>query len=100
MNQDYNIVIREQVHIIEKIYDLDLLQIGLILMTPYGAAQLINQTLRTMGSEKVIRPQMVYNYVKKGYIPSSEGRVSYEDLMDWFQKYCEKNVTLTQPTLF
>lgn len=62
-------------------------------MTPYGAAKIVNSIL-VENEIKTIPPQMVYNYAKKGYIVSStvEGKIDIDekDLMTWLIKYLAK----------
>lgn len=63
------------------------------LMTPYGAAKIVNAVLETYGL-KSIPPQMIYNYVGKGYIASTlvdgKKKVSMADLQAWTIKYLAK----------
>lgn len=71
------------------------------LLTPYAAAKIVNGILADLNEAegtdlKAIPPQMVYNYVRKGYIPSYDGKVSSNDLMVWLAKYLSrKGVELT-----
>lgn len=67
-------------------------------VSPYKAAQIVNALLAEAGVEKTLPPQMFYTYTKKGYIPSTDGKVSLEDLQVWFEKYLAKQV-VSQPTL-
>lgn len=63
-------------------------------MTPYAACKIVNTLLKEMGSQKVLPPQMFYTYVKKNYIKNTDGKISVEDLNEWFKKYTEKhNIT-------
>ena len=65
------------------------------LMTPYAATKIVNAILTENGL-KAIPPQMMYNYTKKGYIPSENGRITEESLMTWLAKYLtKKGVELT-----
>lgn len=63
------------------------------LKTPYAAAKIANAVFAEAGI-KEIPPQMVYNYVSKGMIPSTlvdgKKRVSEEDLQNWIKKYAAK----------
>jgi hypothetical protein len=44
-----------------------------------------------------VRPQMIYNYIAKGYIPSVDGKVSTVELAKWAVKYvAKKNASLTK----
>jgi hypothetical protein len=72
-------------------------------MTPYAATKIVNAALEAAGVEKVLPPQMLYNYAKKGYISTTEGRISSEDLERWIAKYLEKQgvvVELTEQDVF
>jgi hypothetical protein len=60
-------------------------------VSPYAAAKLVNEWLVRDGSSKQLPPQMFYNYVRKQYIPSSEGKVEVENLQTWYAKYAKKN---------
>lgn len=62
-------------------------------LTPYGAAKIVNALLAENGIEKVLPPQMFYTYVKKGYIPSTDGKISPTDLATWCDKYIAKFAT-------
>jgi len=66
-------------------------------MTPYAAAKIVNAMLAEAGVEKTLPPQMFYTYVKKGYIASTDGRVTVEALAEWAEKYIAKQ-TATLPT--
>ena len=60
------------------------------LLTPYAASKIASESLG-----RQIRPQMVYNYVGKGYIPSVvvDGKkfVEVDVLEAWIEKYRAKN---------
>lgn len=70
-------------------------------ITAYGASVIINNILVELGIEKVLPPQMFYNYtkgqVKKNKNPmipfdTETGRINQDDLYDWFtHKYLPKN---------
>jgi hypothetical protein len=75
-------------------------------LTPYAAAKLVNAALIEAGIEKVLPPQMFYNYttarVNKGktpLIPTTEvdGKIfiADTDLAVWLQKYVAKNSPAT-----
>ena len=67
-------------------------------VSPYGAAKLVNTILVEVGL-KEIPPQMMYNYVKKGYIPSVDKKIKVEDLHEWTTKYlAKKGITLNTET--
>jgi hypothetical protein len=66
-------------------------------VSPYQAAKVVNGWLAADGVEKVLPPQMFYNYttarIKKGktpMIPVTEGKISTEDLRGWYVKYLAK----------
>jgi hypothetical protein len=58
-------------------------------VSPYAAAKLVNTVLVEVGL-KEIPPQMMYNYVKKGYIPSVDKKINVSDLHEWVTKYLAK----------
>lgn len=63
-------------------------------VTPYQAHQILNVILEEEGLSP-IRPQMIYNYVKKGYITSQDGKINIQDTSEkgfttWVKKYVEK----------
>ena len=62
--------------------------------SPYLAAKKVNAQLKEMGITKTLPPQMLYNYVGKGYIKSvvvdGKKRVTDEALAEWFVKYVAK----------
>jgi len=60
------------------------------MMTPYAAAKIVNTELKQRGVEKEIPPQMMYTYVKKGYIPSTDKKIKLADLETWFAAYFAK----------
>lgn len=73
--------------------------------TPYKASKIVNALLEEMGIEKVLPPQMFYNYVKKNFIKTNnEGKIEEEELRRWFEKYVsrlqEKNNNISQLSLF
>lgn len=43
-------------------------KIGTETVTPYGVHNIVNGAFKILGSEKQIRPQMMYNYDKNGLI--------------------------------
>ena len=67
-------------------------------MTPYRAAQIVNAALAANGIDKVIPPQMMYNYTtarirqgKKPFIEcDNEGKITEEGLKTWLVKYLAK----------
>lgn len=64
-------------------------------ITTYKALKMVNVWLEKEGVNKVLPDPMIFNYVKKGFIPSSvtkEGkRINEDDLKAWFTKYFKKN---------
>ena len=56
----------------------------------YAAAKVVNERLTSEGL-KNIPPQMIYNYVSKGYIPARKinGKkvIASEDLAAWLETY-------------
>lgn len=67
--------------------------------TPYAAAKRINEALAEAGVEKVLPPQMFYNYTKgrvaKGKKPFIEynretGKIDHDVLVEWAVKYFTK----------
>lgn len=67
------------------------------LMTPYQCSKIFNQVLNEAGLENK-PPQMLYNYVSKSMIPSTEiegkKRVAVEDLQKWIVKFMKKNYNI------
>jgi len=69
--------------------------------TPYSASKQVNTQLLEDGFEKVLPPQMFYNYTtariragKSPMIPCDEaGRITPDGLAAWYTKYVEKNLT-------
>lgn len=59
------------------------------LVSPYAAAKLVNEIL-SEHDLKNIPPQMMYNYVAKGYIPSTDKKIKVEDLHEWMVSYLTK----------
>ena len=63
--------------------------------SPYKAAKLINALLSERELDKVIPAQMIYNYTKKGYIPSQMNSdnhivITHENLTKWFEIYVKR----------
>lgn len=59
-------------------------------LTPYACAKIVNAELEKLGINKQLPPQMLYTYVSKGYIKSTEKKVALEDLQEWFVGYVTK----------
>jgi hypothetical protein len=66
------------------------------MMTAYAAAKIVNAELKARGLVKQIPPQMIYQYVSKGMIPSTDKRISMQDLEAWFEKYYAKLTKQTE----
>lgn len=74
-------------------------------LTPYAAAKIVNEILVNLGVDKVLPPQMLYTYAKKGYIATQlvDGkiRITEAGLQEWVVKYVKKNfkidITATAP---
>lgn len=70
------------------------------MMTPYTAAKYVNDELKKAGVEKVIPPQMMYNYTKarinagkKPFIEFDETNgVDVKSLEAWTKSYVEKKL--------
>lgn len=66
--------------------------------SPYKATNLVNTWIAEAGVEKKLPPQMLYTYVKKGYIASETTEagkqvVTEGALRTWFDtKYAPKNL--------
>jgi len=72
------------------------------LFTQYSAASVVNGILEDLGIDKVLPPQMFYNYTsgqinkgKKPMIPvvtvDGKVRITNDDLFVWVEKYLNKN---------
>jgi hypothetical protein len=66
------------------------------MLTGYKVAQKVNEILQGAGL-KQIPAQMVYHYINKGYIRSTEVNgqklVSFEDAATWCEAYITKKLT-------
>jgi hypothetical protein len=66
--------------------------------TPYGAAKVVNAVLVEVGIDKVLPPQMFYNYtsarVREGKKPfiavGADGRITESALNEWLATYLQK----------
>lgn len=60
-------------------------------LTGYQMAKLVNQVLKDKGFDKEIPAQMIYSYIKQGFIKSvvvgSQNRVEFEVAKAWILKY-------------
>lgn len=66
-------------------------------ITPFFAARVVNAKLEAEGIDKVVTPQMMYNYAKKHVIESNydnrgDGKVYFvgEAFAKWLKKYVER----------
>jgi hypothetical protein len=67
-------------------------------VTPYAAAKFVNAKLAEAGIEKVLPPQMFYNYttarIRAGKAPlipcDADGRITPDGLAAWYTKYSAK----------
>lgn len=62
------------------------------MLTGYAVAKKVNELL-VSADLKVIPPQMVYNYISKGYIASENGLVTVEEAARWASEYITKKLT-------
>jgi hypothetical protein len=62
-------------------------------LTPYGLCQIVNRLLKEAGIEQTLPPQMFYNYSKKGYLKTVDGRISPEEALRWTEKYLTKKLS-------
>lgn len=62
--------------------------------TPYAVAQIINDTFVELGSDKSIRPQMMYNYARNGLINGVKGSKLYtaEEVGAFVIRYVSKHI--------
>lgn len=72
-------------------------------LTPYSAAKFVNESLKKEGIDKVIPPQMMYNYTKArvnaGKTPfikfDEKTGVDVKDLERWTKEYIAKKKVVT-----
>jgi hypothetical protein len=68
-------------------------------MTAYQLAKLVNEALESAGIDKRIPPQMIYTYVRKGYIKVDEAkRISVEEADRWMTGYLTKQGVTVEVT--
>jgi hypothetical protein len=71
-------------------------------ITAYAAAKLVNaalaeaNVLKADGAPKTIPPQMVYTYVRKGYIASVDGLVVVSEFKVWLGEYLARQTKAPQ----
>ena len=66
--------------------------------TPYEISKVLNQILKDSGSDRTIRPQMMYNYARNGLIVRGEKifgeslrRITKIEVISFIGRYVEKN---------
>lgn len=59
-------------------------------MTPYAFANALSAELKKRGYEKVIRPQMMYNYKKNGLLKKP---LTSEYVIEWCERYIKRNLS-------
>lgn len=72
-------------------------------VTPYAASVIVNKLLADAGVDKVLPPQMFYNYttarVRKGKTSfielDSDNKITLSGLDAWFTKYLAKQTVAT-----
>jgi hypothetical protein len=80
-----------------------------VTFTPYGASVVANKVLKDRGIEKVLPPQMFYNYTtgrarkgKNTLIPTVEVegqlRITEAGLTEWLEKYIARKQAATTST--
>jgi hypothetical protein len=68
------------------------------LVTPYRAAAIVNALFQEEGIDREVKPQMLYQYAKKGSIPTVQGAINTRtgepsrlirmaDLAEWYVKF-------------
>jgi hypothetical protein len=73
---------------------------GTVTYTPYAACKIVNAALAERGIDKILPPQMFYNYtsarVRDGKRPfidvDSNGRITEAGLIKWMEAYLQKQV--------
>lgn len=64
-------------------------------MSGYAFAKKVNEVLAKNGIEKTIKPQMIYNYVRKGYITANEKNlIEYSEFERFATKYVSKQLAM------
>jgi hypothetical protein len=59
------------------------------MITAYAFAKIVNGELKAMGIEKVLPPQMMYTYYKKGFVkPAAQTETG---AAEWAYKYASKH---------
>lgn len=64
--------------------------------SPYGVHVVLNNVIASLGHDKVVPPQFLYNYVRNGLIDNIKGsakgrRIDNETTLKWVTKYVTKN---------
>jgi hypothetical protein len=61
--------------------------------TPYAAIKVVNGIIAAMGIERVLPPQMGYNYNRNGMLGAKGSKsVTADELKAWAVKYITKNL--------
>jgi hypothetical protein len=62
--------------------------------SPYSIATIINAVFVEMGSDKQVKPQMMYNYARNGLINTIKGQKQYtaEDAAAFIIRYVNRNI--------
>ena len=67
-------------------------------MTPYKAAKIVNESLKSVGIDKKIPPQMMYNYCKKSVgfksYKNDSGKIEIDEssFKTWLEKYINDQI--------
>ncbi|MGA2412775.1 MAG: hypothetical protein ABSG46_20625 [Candidatus Binataceae bacterium] len=69
-----------------------------VTISPYRAAQLVNEMFRELGLTKQIPPQMIYTYVRKGYITATDRRIDRQSFETWARPYIERTAKRAMKT--
>lgn len=66
--------------------------------TGYGIATVLNKILSASGAERVVRPQMMYNYLRNGLVVRGEKifgetlrTVTRTEVIEFLERYCKRN---------
>lgn len=64
------------------------------IVTPYMVAKIVNSVFETMGNDKRIPPQMMYNYSRNGMINKVKGSkaITKEETITFVTKYTRKYI--------
>jgi len=67
-------------------------------ITLYAAHKIVNKRLEESGLDRRIPPQMMYNYAKKNYLATVDGKIDTEVLDEWIEKFVEKKLSQSTTT--